>query len=226
MVIQYSDFRKEIALGELKNTPAINTSINRAEIRDDFKPEILSLVNRGLFEITNKIPVFTKDIYLVFQDNVNTYLLKSTGVGSYLDETGVDTFSDNYLKILDIFDENNNRYSVDTREGILSISYNTLRFSDEAIEVLKPKIKIRYQVSHNSIINDTDIIDLPTNLLKALRLYVAFNYFSSLNGKEHSFKADKYSANYLKTINEDILDNNSLTSEIEFDRRFNDQGFV
>ena len=228
MPVTYSEFIVELALGGLKNTPAVDTKTDRTTVRPDFEPEILSLVNKGLTDITSKIPVFTKDIYLVFQDNVYTYIIRYNNVGSYLDTAGADPFtvSDRFYKILDIRNEDNVLQDIDTRNGIMTISYDTLRFSEDMIEYLKPKVKIRYQILHPKIVNNTDIINLPENLYSCLRYYVYYLYFSTLNGKEHSFKSEKYLANYIKCMGEDVLDNASMTSEIDVDNRFNDKGFV
>ena len=84
---------------------------------------------------------------------------------------------------------------------------------------------LEYVKQHDTI-EENDNILIPPNLIKALQLYVAGSFITNINGKDHSIKGDKYLGLYLRELKEDIIDNNSNTSEIDTDNRFTNRGFV
>lgn len=224
-MLTFTDFKKRLARGQLKNTSAVDSDVSRDEIVTEFKDTILELTNQGLVDLSTRFPIITRQIDLEFIDNQHVYKLSSTNVGVFLNEAETDPFEDNFVKILDIFDADGKRYTHDTNGHIMTPTYDTLRFTSSIMEILGDKVRVRYQAKHPEIA-DGDSIDIPPNLETALQLFVSSLYISHMNSPDHTTKGDSYFAAYLRHIGEDETRNTSGTSEIDNDTRFADKGFV
>lgn len=225
----FDELCKKLAHGQLKNTSAVSDA-QAGSIDPQYQETIRSLANQGLKEISTKKPVITRLVDLTFEEGRNTYPLMDGA--SYLDDTGLDTFSaDELVQVREIQDEQGFPHTPDSDGHILTPSYNTLRFTSVMMSELGEKVRIRYQALHPEIPEDntqwaTFQISIPPGLHTALQLYVASLYISHMNGPEHSTKGDAYFGAYLREMGEDTLNNNSSTSEVHEDTRFVDRGFV
>lgn len=225
-MISFLEFTERLALGQLKNTSAVDEKISRKEIVPEYIDTVLSLTNSGLSDLSTRLPLVSRQIDLVFQPGKTMYSLDESGVGDYLDDSETQEFlPEDFVRVLDIWDSNGDAHSHDTNGHIMTPSYNTLRFTNAKMSDLGPKVRIRYQTKHAGIDEDANI-DLPPNLITGLQLYVASLYISHMGGEEHSAKGDQYFAAYLRHIGEDEARNLSQTSEVHEDTRFADRGFV
>lgn len=226
-MLSFTDFSTRLAEGQLKGTGAVDTNVSFTDIVADQIPTIMNLTNQGLVDIMTRLPLIKKQIDLVFVEDQHIYNL-TTGA-AYLDDSDsqTDTFvQEDFVKVLDIFDEDGLRYSPNTEGHIMSPTYNSLRFTAAKMTELDPKVRIRYQAKHAAITAGGDIITLPPNLYTALQLFVSSLYISHMNGKDHSAKGDSYFGAYLRHMGEDVSMDKSSTSEVEHDTRFTDKGFV
>lgn len=225
-MVTFEAFTQRLALGQLKNTSAVDES-NLGIIIPEYYDTILSLTNQGLVDLSTRFPLVTKQIDLTFEEGKYLYPFTGAALGSYLstDDTQDDFDDESFVTFIDIFDKNGKRHPHETNGHILTPSYNSLRFTKAKMDELKPKVRIRYQVKHAGI-TDSDNIDLPPNLETGLQLFVAALYLSHMNGPDHSAKGDSYYAAYLRHIGEDEARNTSSTSEVTEDTRFSDRGFV
>lgn len=227
-MLAFTEFTKRLALGQLKNTSAVNENY-KDDIDEDSIAEILSLTNQGLVDLSTKFALFTRQIDLVFQTDVHTYSMVSDGVGTYLDESLTEPFIDDFVKILSVTDAYGRDHPIDTNGHIMTPKYNSLRFTTAKMTDLGERVRILYQANHPVIIKTEGVyndIELPPNLETALQLFVASLYLSHMNSKEHTEKGDKYFAVYLRHIGDDESKNNSSTSDVDEDTRFGDRGFV
>ena len=223
-MITFEKFSQRLAHGQLKNTSAVDDTY-KDEIDSAYLPTVLDLTNQGLVDLSTRFPLITRQVDLVFQPDQHVYKLNSANVGSFLIDTDTDPFEDNFVKILDIFDEDGCRYTHDTNGHIMTPTYDTLRFSKSIMEDLGDKVRVRYQAKHPTI-GLEDNIDIPPNLVTGLQLFVASLYISHMNGPDHTIKGDSYFAAYLRHIGEDETRNTSSTSEVNLDTRFCDRGFI
>lgn len=225
-MITFSDFCQRLALGQLKNTAAVDSKISRSEIAAEHIDTILSLTNQGLIDLSTRFPLISRQIDLVFQNGKTMYALDESGVGDYLDDSETQEFiAEDFVRVLDIWDDEGKSHPHDTNGHIMTPSYNTLRFTKSKMTDLGEKVRIRYQSTHGGIDENANI-DIPPNLITALQLFVASLYISHMNGEEHSAKGDSYFGAYLSHIGNDESKNLSQTSEVEEDSRFADRGFV
>jgi hypothetical protein len=230
-MITFSELQKRLALGQLKNTSAVDED-NLGVIDVKYDETILSIVNQGLVDISSRIPINKSQVVLSFIDNQNMYSITELGLNNYLTDTVDEPFiDDRFIKVLDIFDENGNRHSINTNGHIMQPSFNTLRFTNSKIEELSTigttsgKITIRYQQKHPTI-SYNDNIDLPPDLETALQLFVASLFISHIGSEVHSAKGDSYFATYLRYLGENENRDLSATSEIEKITKFQERGFV
>lgn len=231
-MITFASFIERLALGQLKNTAAVDDS-NLGVICPEYVSTLLALTNQGLVDLSTRFALFKKQVDLSFVDGQNIYPLTEAGLGVTLEDSPEEPFTDeNFVKVLDVFDADGKRHSINTNGHILSPSFNTLRFTDARItefqQIASPdinRVRIRYQAKHDLITN-VDSINLPPNLVTALQLFVASLYISHMGGEEHSAKGDSYYAAYLRHIGEDENRDLSSTSEVEVNTKFEERGFV
>lgn len=225
-MITFSDFSERLARGQLKSTSAVDEKVSRGEIVPEYTDTILSLTNQGLIDISTRLPLISRQIDLVFQDGKTMYAMDESGVGDYLDDSETQEFMpDDFVAVLDIWDDSGDSHPHDTNGHIMTPSYNTLRFTKAKMAELGEKVRIRYQSKHAGIDEDANI-DIPPNLITALQLFVSSLYISHMGGEEHSNKGDKYFGAYLNHLGTDEMKNLSQTSEVEEDTRLSDRGFV
>lgn len=224
-MLSFSDFSQRLARGQLKNTSAVDENTS-GEIESNHIDTILSLTNQGLVDLSTRFALVTRQIDLTFIPGQHIYSFTDDGLGSWLSEEAVEPFlEDDFVRVLDIWDENGDRHPHDTNGHIMSPTFNRLRFTKAKIQELGEKVRVRYQAKHPGIDADGDI-DIPPNLETALQLFVASLFISHIGGDEHSAKGDSYMAAYLRHIGEDEARNLSQTSEIDSDMRFEERGFV
>lgn len=224
-MLSFSDFSQRLARGQLKNTSAVDENTS-GEIECNHVDTILSLTNQGLVDLSTRFALVTRQIDLTFISGQYIYKFSDDGLGSWLSEEALEPFvEDDFVRVLDIWDENGDRHPHDTSGHIMSPGFNSLRFTKAKMTELGEKVRIRYQAKHPGIGADADI-DIPPNLETALQLFVASLFISHIGGDEHSAKGDSYMAAYLRHIGEDEARNLSQTSEVDLDTRFEERGFV
>jgi hypothetical protein len=225
-MITFEKFSERLARGQLKNMAAVDKT-NLGVISPDYMESILSLTDQGLTDLHTRFPLVKKQIDLVFVADQHIYPLADGA--PYLDDSDsqTETFvQENFVKVLDIYDEDGVRYSPRTSGHIMQPAYDSLRFTSDIMETLDPKIRIRYQAQHAKLVDETSEIVIPPNMVTALQLFVASLYISHMNGSDHSAKGDSYFAAYLRHIGDDESRDTSSTSEVEEDARLEDRGFV
>ncbi len=230
-MITFDELQRRLAYGQLKNTSAVGDT-NLGEICGEELPLVLSLTNQGLIDLATRFPLYKSQVDLTFVDGQNLYPLLQANIGTTLTDSVDEPFLDTrFVKVLDVFDELGDRYSVNTNGHIMMPSYNTLRFTTAKIDEISAigeatgKVRIRYQQKPVPI-TANDSMDLPPNLETALQLFVAALYISHMGGEQHSQKGDSYYGAYLRHIGEDEAKDLSSTSEVEENDKFTDRGFV
>lgn len=224
-MISFTQFSERLARGELKNTSAVENT-NLGEICPEYINSILSLTNEGLKSLSTKFPLVKKTVDLVFQPDTYVYPLVDAGVATYLDVTLTEPFDEEtFVQVLNVWDADGVNHPHDSQGHIMTPTFNSLRFTKAKMTSLGEKVRVQYQARYPDI-TESDLILVPPNLETALQLFVASQYFSHMNGPEHTAKGDSYYAAYLRHIGEDESKNLSSTSEIMEDNRFQDRGFV
>lgn len=224
-MITFDNFSKRLAMAQLKNTSAVDAE-NLGIILPKYVDTILSLTNQGLVDLSSRFPLYKSQVDLTFIAGQNLYPLLESEVGTTLTDSSEEPFlDDKFIKILDVFDSDGKRHSLNTNGHLMTPAHNTIRFTADKMTELGEKVRIRYQQKPVEIV-ETDSINLPPNLETGLQLFVASLYISHMGGKDHSIKGDSYFAAYLRHIGEDEAKDLSSTSEVETNTKFEDRGFV
>lgn len=223
-MVTFLEFSKRLARGQLKNASCVDDN-TPGTISAERIDEILEYVNQGLVDLSTRQALITKTIDLTFVDAQHTYVLSPDSVGSYLDATETDEFTDNFVKVIEIVDAEGNKHLTDTTGHIMTPSYNVIRFTTSKMDEIGPKVRIRYQATHEKI-NTDGSMSIPPNLEIALQLFVASLYLSHMNSEESISKGEKYFGSYLRHLGLDTDRDLSSTSEVEEDTRLEDRGFV
>jgi hypothetical protein len=224
-MISFSDFSDRLARGQLKNTAAVDENV-KGEISSEQIDTVLSLTNQGLVDISTRMVITTRQIDIEFQNGKYMYALDASGVGDFLDDSLTEEFlPDDFVRVLNIYDDEGKNHPHDTQGHIMTPSYNVLRFTKSKMEELGDKCRIRYQAKHAGVDLDANI-NIPPNLENALQLFVASLFISHIGGEQNSAKGDGYFAAYLRHMGEDEARNISSTSEIDVNEKFEARGFV
>lgn len=222
-MLTFENFTKRLATGQLKNTSATLDS-EVGVINPEYIETLLELTNQGLEDISMRMPILFGYVDLTFVEGQNIYAMAEDA--AYLTDTDVGEFKhDHFVKVLEIQHDKGKAKTPKTDGHIQSPSYDTLRFSNDTMKAIGPKVRIKYQKKH-PIIDVSGSIVVPPNLYTALQLFVASLYISHMGSPEHTAKGDAYYATYLRHLNQDELNNTSQTSEVLEDTRFEDRGFV
>lgn len=205
----FEDFTAKLARQQLKATNAVDSS-KEGLILPEFEEQILDITNQGLVDITTRMKLFEGRDVLTFVEGQNVYDLS--------------TF-ENFVKPLEIYDEDECKYQPRTSAHITLPSPSTIRFSTKFMED-KTAVDVLFHAHHPEI-SITDEMQLPIHLYEALALYVSGLYLSHMAGPEHTAKGDSYYGLYLNMLSTDEVKNTSGTSEVvDEDTRFSDRGFV
>lgn len=226
-MLTLEQFMKRLAHSQLKNESCTDDS-QEGVILPEYEEQIISLINQGLEDLSNRMPLFKDFVDLTFVDGQNAYPLVE-GAG-YLDDTVFGAFTDDeYIKLLEVIDSAGKIYTVNSNGHIMLPSHNVVRFTDSIIETLtmdSTKVRLRYQKKHPKVSIAQPSISIPNNLVTALQLFVSSLYFTNMGGAEQTQQGDRYYGVYLKHLGQDEATDASSTSEVQESTKFEDRGFV
>ena len=207
--MNFTDFTIRLAQQQLKNLSIVD-DFKEGTLKPDAEDSILNLTNQGLLDITTRLKLMEGRATITFVEGQNMYDL-----GSIVD----------FVKPLMLYDEEELSYTVKSNAHITMPNQKTIRFSDKFMED-KTSVDMLFHASH-PVIGLMDDIQLSSNLIEALALYVAGLYISHMGSPEHTQKGDSYYGLYLNMLSTDEQRNTSGVSEVvDEDARFADRGFV
>ena len=215
MSLSYENFLTRLACGQLKNTSAVDDSVD-GFIKEEYAHVVLSLTNQGLTDITTRKKVFEESNIIYLNEDKNLYNLDTSPEGDY----------HRMVRVYEVIGKNDIRYTPKTSVDFTMPSFDIIRFSDNFIRDNKPEVTVMFQKTHSEV-NNKAYLHLPEHLYEALILYVSALFLSHMGGEEHTAKGDAYYALYLRLLSEDQFNNASGISEImDQDYRFIERGYV
>ena len=223
--MDFTDFTKKLALGQLKNTAAVDDQ-DLGEINPGHENQLLELTNQGLTDISTRMKLFENTVVLTFVADQNIYTLNEALDASLIDYVRLLSVHGVH-KDLDNIPENEKVFIPKTNSQITMPSPFSVRFTDAFMEDYAPAVDLKFQARHPVLLDFTGTMQLPHHLYEALALYVAGLYLSQMGGEQNTAKGDSYYGLYLKMMGDDVIENKSQTSEVlDEDTRFYDRGFV
>lgn len=219
-----------LARGMLKNTAAVENT-NQGEIVPDYLDSMYYLLNEGLTELFTKKMLRKMRVKLNWIEGKTVYELTEDGMGNYLETFSEDNEFDQalFVKVLGCSFQNGDdtRIVPDTNDnGLSMVEFNILRATSKLQEANPSGLVIYYQAKHDPMVSISDEIHIPPALEYALQLYVSSRYLSEMGSADQTKRGDELRALYMREMGEDTSQNMSSTSDVEYDKRFVDRGFV
>lgn len=219
-----------LARGMLKNTAAVENT-NHGDIVPEYRDSIYYLLNEGLTELFTKKILRKLRVKLTWVSNKNVYVLEDDGVGDYLEIFSEDADFDQTLlvRVLVCNPIGNDQIRImpDTNDsGVTTPVFNTLRVLTELQELYPDGMNVHYQALHGQVAILADVLNIPPSLEYALQLYISSRYLSEMGSADQAKRGDELRALYMREMGEDTAQNMSSTSDVEYDLRFTDRGFV
>lgn len=224
----------ELSNGELRNV-SLNQGGAEGTISDKMLKSIIGYTNDVLTDLHTRFLIKEKSVLLLTRAGVTLYPLRtefSRVSGTYdgprhIDDFNGEPFSEDFIKISEIFDKYGTKLSLNDSNDVLSV------YTPEYDVVQIPGVfdgdlfSVSYQVGHPILTVDNLAlkIELPRFMVPILKLGVAARFYSHLNGEEHSAKAMTYTAQY-EALCRNILENDmTLTSEVVTNVKLEQRGF-
>lgn len=201
-------------------------------------PALITYANDALVQLFSKFILNERNLVVMMHDVITTYKLTSLRARTvtptdplqvqYIIDSPYDPFSDDLIKVLQIFDDAGREIILNDQTvygSIFTPKYNVLQIP---IPVDGQPLYVTYQAKH-AVLDPTAlgmIVDVPDVLVEALTSYIAHKVLFHMNGQEHSMKAkehlDKYNAIIAEVQEKDLVNSSSSTNRFP---KFYERGF-
>lgn len=233
-MIAVTNFIKELMSTSFKKTNLLDKTQTTTFVKDGELETVLFYLNSALTHLFTKYLLLHKQCLIQTVLGITQYHLReqfavsnvnSTETNKYIVDTVSDPFYKYVLDILFIYDKCGNRIKINDHNDNYSVhlsEFDTLQISGiydfEYINVI-------YKANHVPIIStdiDTQYLNIPPFLEKALKYYITYDYFSDELGPKNIQKSQEAYNKYLMCEN-DILTNGLIpdynTTNIKLDER-------
>ena len=214
----------KLAYGELSNL--WGTSTISGEIPEDKKPLVINAINEALLRLYSRFALKENAVYVELNEHTTRYELSTKHLIDDPNESGDDSieecdkylwdtpeypFTDNIIKILDVYTTDGFRVKLNNPTSIISVytpSFNILQVPYPKKGVV---LSVSYQAKHAelSLDNLDQEIELPESLWGALTAYVAYLIHSNINTEVAIANAQKYLSIYTSII-DDVVTTDSI----------------
>lgn len=196
---------------------------------------VTGLINQTLDTLYGRFLIYTRETVLRTIADKSLYALRkehadtdSSTETKWIEDTAANPFTSDIVRILEIKNDDGETVKlndVNDDTSIFTPSYDLLQTPEEVPDL---RFYLLYQAKHARL-DYTDpgqLVYLPAPLFGALEAYVAFLMFSSMNGQEHSQKAQEHLMKY-ETICRMVKDQNITNdSFVSTNSKLDDRGFV
>lgn len=203
--MDFREFTQRLALGELRNTSAVN-EIDPSELNEHHRMMVMQHLNLGLTNLYSKFILSEKEILLRTKLSITHYYLRkefartnSTVVPyKYIDDTACGPYEEDLIKILRVYNEMGEELYIDDieqHESLFTPQFDCLQITGVHLGSM---FSVIYQARHPVMIGTDPCqeIKLPFFLEEAIQAYVASKVLSHMNGPEHSAKGQEYMGVY------------------------------
>lgn len=229
------ELTERLALGELKNTSAIDDA-DPSQLKEQHRLMVTNHLNIGLTNLYSKFILLEKELLLRTQIPITHYYLRKEFARSnstvvpykYIDDTVCGEYTEDLIKVLKVYNEMGEELYVDDdeqHESIFTPQYDCLQITGVHLGSM---FSVIYQARHPVMkgTNPCQEIKLPFFFEEAIQAFVASKVLSHMNGQEHSAKGQEYMALYNGICAEaemrDMVRNSVTTTNTKLEKR----GFV
>jgi len=227
------DLFTSLSYGELSNLAMSNDG--NGLIRDQDKPKVLNAANEALLLLHSRFILSAKDIWIQLKKHITYYhvdvrfaesnILTSAENDFYIKDLMGDPFIGDVIKVLNVFDEYEYELPLNDVEHPSSVFTPQPRMLQVPNPVDGALYNVVYQAKHPLLVLNAELdqeIDLPDVLHAALKAYIAYKVYSSMNTQEATVKAAEHLNNYegiCKNATEyDLVNTSTYSTNIKFDR--------
>lgn len=233
MTSTVKEFITKMGLSELYNLSWVDNLTG--EVNEKRIPTLISFINEGLENLSNKFSLKKDSIYLFPYPHKFTYKITSEHMmdenlipdfDHYLWKGLDETFTDNLLRIVEIQNSDGDILPLNdptNKFSVFTTYFNEIKLLDfkEGWEYL-----ITYIASPDKVTSIKDILDIPPVLIPALTAYVAYKAYDMINTAESIQISSKYFQLYTNQINE-IITSDSINDFIPYNpNKFCKRGWV
>lgn len=233
--MDFREFTERLALGELKNTPAINET-DPSQLKEQHRLMIIKHLNLGLTNLYSKFILLEKELLLRTQLSITHYYLRKEFARSnsaivpykYIDDTKCGEYTEDLIKILRVYNNMGEEVYLndsEQHESVFTTQYDCLQITGVHLGSM---FSVVYQARHPEMTGTDPCqeIKLPFFLEEAIQAYVASKVLSHMNGQEHSAKGQEYMGIYAGICADvemrDMIRNSVATTNTKLEKR----GFV
>jgi hypothetical protein len=204
--MKLSELFQVLSVGELS---LIRVGNDGQGIRTQDYPKVIAQVNAGLTDLHARFPLLEREVIIQQYDQISKYYLRSEYLESnktstqpikYLIDTPDEPFLDDVIRVESVYDECGCPLYLDNEPACSSIM--TPAF--DCIQIVSPvgtnALFITYRANHPDIdINSTNLdveIRIPASHEKALRYYIASQFYANSPNQETAAKGMEWTQRY------------------------------
>lgn len=226
----------ELSVGELSNLALSNEG--SGEIREKDIPKIINYINEGLVTLYSKFKLSENDVLIQLHDHITEYHLIKRFTESahseylheipYILDNNREPFLGDVLKILAVYDSYGIERNINDDNAIDSVhikNTNILMVPNPLSGII---LSVQYQAKHQEITkyNLDQEINLHESLVPALKAYVAYKTYSSINTPEMVQKGIEYLNAYTSVCSEHIMIDFTNESSAVYSNNFSRGGWA
>ncbi len=231
-----SELFSRLSYGELSNLSISNEGAGT--IVDGKKPKVIGYLNEALIRLHGRFMLKMNDVLIApledetFYKLDSAFALTSSNPDYYLVDNVQKPFTNDVIRVLEVYDINGGRIPLNDVEHALSVFTPQPAVLQIPYPIEDSPISVLYQARHTAVPASDLVaamlvnIDIPPTLEKALTAYIAHLVFSHMNGQENAGKSKDHLNTYESVCAEveakDLISISSSSTTSKFDQR----GFV
>ena len=231
------ELMKFLSLSELSNLTVTDTKDEEESgIKQKYQNAIVTFIYEGLNKLYANYYLKEDSIYLEVIDGKTRYEITSehlmgedleSDYDHYLWKPGQKPFNNDILRIIRIIDSTGRILPLNNPEKFNSVftpSYNKIHVNN-----LNPEweLEIIYAAKHPELsLEENTVIELPLQLIPAIRAYVAYLVHMNMNTEIAVTNAQKYLNQYNLIVSENIQSDSAFSSNDSRDCKFVLGGWV
>lgn len=231
-----TEFLQRLSYGPLSNLAIGGSGSGTCD--PDKVPSLVNYTNEGLLHLYSRFILNERSLIIQMYDAITRYELSSARSRTvtptdplqvqYVMDSELDPFTDDLIKVLQIFDDIGREIKMNDQSVYGSIFTPQFNILQIPIPVDGLPLYLSYQAKHAPLVSTAlgDTINLPAVLEEALISYVAHKVFFHMNGQEHSAKSNEHLTKYEGVVAE-VLDKDLVNSSTSTDNfsKFYERGF-
>jgi len=230
-----AELYRRLSVGTLSNLTLGNKG--DGTIREANKPGILVHANDGLSALYSKFVLKQsrlllqasshRDLYPLRREHAVSSIAEDNPAAAFILDSTAEPFLGDVVSVLSVADQFGRSYIVNSESdlwGLETPEPDVLRVPFASQDQI---MSVVYQARHVELTGDqSQEIDLPVFLERALTHYVAAEVYGNMNTQEASFVADRNRLKYEEVCNQVEMKNLASTSHTSSKFKFDERGFV